>query len=344
MNTQSPTVLFVCVKNGGKSQMAAALMRQLVGDRVTVESAGIQPGSTINQQSAEAIAEIGGSMTEFAPQQLTDEMLRKADRVVVIGSEAEVTPVDGMTAPIEVWETDEPSLRGIEGMERMRLVRDDINRRVLELAMEFTGQPTDNSERYLRIVEDLGRQFDGTFTNDEVRQTVRDAHAKLLTNRTITLHLPVLVERFAREQLLARARNEGKEHYRKPELVFVCVQNAGRSQMAAAFAERFSEGRVRVHSAGSQPVDELNPAVVSVLAERGIELTEAYPKPLTESVLQAADVVVTMGCGDSCPVIPGRRQEDWKVADPHGASLDEVRTIADDIEGRVRGLLGELLD
>ena len=155
-------------------------------------------------------------------------------------------------------------------------------------------------------------------------------------------YLPVLVRRYATELLAARAQAEGLRATGVPELLFVCVHNAGRSQMAAAIAEHLAPGRVHVRSAGSAPTGELNPQAVTVLAERGIDLTTAYPKPLTDTVLRAADVVVTMGCGDTCPVLPGKRYLDWDVADPDGADLDEVRDIRDDLQRRIIGLLRDL--
>lgn len=132
-----PTVLFVCVKNGGKSQMAAGLMRQAAGDAVTVDSAGTKAGDELNALSVESLAEAGVDISAERPKQLTDDLVRAADLVVVLGGEAKVDPVDG--TPVEVWETDEPSLRGIEGMERMRLVRDDIAARVRGLAERFSS-------------------------------------------------------------------------------------------------------------------------------------------------------------------------------------------------------------
>lgn len=135
----TPTALFVCVKNGGKSQMAEALLRHHVGDRIIAESAGTKAGEKLNAESVESLAELGATM-DGSPRQLTDEMLVRADRVIVIGGEAKVEPVEGMRAPIEVWETDEPSLRGIQGAERMRLVRDDIDLRVRRLARQMLGE------------------------------------------------------------------------------------------------------------------------------------------------------------------------------------------------------------
>jgi arsenate reductase len=127
-----------------------------------------------------------------------------------------------------------------------------------------------------------------------------------------------------------------------PQVLFVCVHNAGRSQMAAALLEHHAGGRVAVRSAGSAPASEINPAVVEVMRERGLDLTGARPKALTDESVEAADVVVTMGCGDACPVYPGKRYTDWQVDDPAGRSVDEVRRIRDEIERRVLDLLAEI--
>lgn len=129
----------------------------------------------------------------------------------------------------------------------------------------------------------------------------------------------------------------------KPEVLFVCVHNAGRSQMAAALLAKRSGGRVHVRSAGSDPADEINPAVVEAMDEIGVDLREEFPKPLTDEAVRAADVVITMGCGDACPVYPGKRYEDWQLDDPAGRPLEAVREIRDRIDALVQGLLGELL-
>jgi arsenate reductase (thioredoxin) len=128
-----------------------------------------------------------------------------------------------------------------------------------------------------------------------------------------------------------------------PEVLFVCVHNAGRSQMAAALFHRYAQGRVHVRSAGSTPADEINPSVAAAMAEIGLDLSQEFPKPLTDEVVRAADVVVTMGCGDACPVFPGKRYLDWELDDPSGLGLEQVRAIRDEIDGRVRGLLTELV-
>ena len=127
-----------------------------------------------------------------------------------------------------------------------------------------------------------------------------------------------------------------------PEVLFVCVQNAGRSQMAAGLTRLRSQGRIRVRSAGSAPAEEINPNAVAVLEELGIDITDEFPKPLTDDGVRAADVVITMGCGDACPIYPGKRYEDWEVDDPADADLEGVRRIRDEIDWRVRRLLDEV--
>jgi arsenate reductase len=130
---------------------------------------------------------------------------------------------------------------------------------------------------------------------------------------------------------------------RMPEVLFVCVHNAGRSQMAAGLVKLRSGGRIHVRSAGSDPGERINPAVVEAMQELGVDMGEEFPKPLTDEVVRAADVVITMGCGDACPIYPGKRYEDWELDDPSGRDIETVRRIRDEIDGRVKRLVGELL-
>ena len=130
----------------------------------------------------------------------------------------------------------------------------------------------------------------------------------------------------------------------RPEVLFVCVHNAGRSQMAAGLVDLRSGGRIGVRSAGSAPADEINPAVVEAMAEIGVDLSREFPKPLTDDAVRASDVVITMGCGDACPIFPGKRYEDWTLDDPAGQDLETVRRIRDQIDARVQTLVSELLD
>jgi arsenate reductase (thioredoxin) len=143
--------------------------------------------------------------------------------------------------------------------------------------------------------------------------------------------------------LRAVAKAEGAIVSELPEVLFVCVHNAGRSQMAAALLDRYADGRVLVRSAGSAPGDEINPAVVEALDEVGLDVSKEFPKPLTDEAVKAADVVITMGCGDACPIYPGKRYEDWELEDPAGKDVETVRRIRDEIEGRVRALVDDLI-
>jgi protein-tyrosine-phosphatase len=153
----------------------------------------------------------------------------------------------------------------------------------------------------------------------------------------------VLAHRFACERLEAMAKVEGLLVTDEPEVLFVCVHNAGRSQMAAGLVKLRSGGRINVRSAGSAPGDEINPAVRTAMAEVGVDLSEEFPKPLTDEFVRAADVVITMGCGDACPIYQGKRYEDWELDDPAGQDVAAVRRIRDEIDTRVQALVGELL-
>jgi arsenate reductase (thioredoxin) len=134
-----------------------------------------------------------------------------------------------------------------------------------------------------------------------------------------------------------------QEQGQQPEVLFVCVQNAGRSQMAAGLVKLRSDGRILVRSAGSRPAAEIHPAVVAAMEELGVDMDDEFPKPLTDEAVRAADVVITMGCGDACPIYPGKRYEDWTVDDPAGQDIETVRRIRDDIDGRVQKLIADLL-
>jgi protein-tyrosine-phosphatase len=193
-----------------------------------------------------------------------------------------------------------------------------------------------------KAAEALQGEFAGTFSQETIARYLSES-LDLLGDSKINVFVPVLAHRFARERLRALAQAEGLETKEQPEVLFVCVQNAGRSQMAAGLLTLRSDGHVGVRSAGSDPGERVNPLVVEAMAELGVDLADAFPKPLTDEVVRAADVVVTMGCGDACPIYPGKRYEDWRIADPaEASSLDEVRGIRDDIDELVQRLLAEL--
>ena len=193
-----------------------------------------------------------------------------------------------------------------------------------------------------RAAEALQREFAGTFSQETIARYIAES-AELLGDARVNVYVPVLVHRFTRERLKALGQAEGEIAKDMPEVLFVCVHNAGRSQMAAGLVKLRSEGRIHVRSAGSDPGEQINPAVVEAMRELGVDMAEAFPKPLTDEVVRAADVVVTMGCGDACPIYPGKRYEDWELDDPEGQSLESVRRIRDEIDSRVQGLVDQLL-
>lgn len=184
-------------------------------------------------------------------------------------------------------------------------------------------------------------QFRGAFGPLTIRAVVEQTYAPF--NATAGAHrLVPLAKRFARERLISIATHQGALVPSIPEVLFVCVHNAGRSQMAAAILHHRSQGRVTVRSAGSAPAETINPNVVEAMAELNLDLSKEFPKPLTTEAVEAADVVITMGCGDACPVFPGKRYLDWELDDPAGKSVEEVRAIREEIDRRVTGLLAEL--
>ena len=193
-----------------------------------------------------------------------------------------------------------------------------------------------------RAAEALQREFAGTFSQETIARYIAES-AELLGDARVNVYVPVLVHRFTRERLKALGQAEGEIAKDMPEVLFVCVHNAGRSQMAAGLVKLRSEGRIHVRSAGSDPGEQINPAVVEAMRELGVDMAEAFPKPLTDEVVRAADVVVTMGCGDACPIYPGKRYEDWELDDPEGQSLESVRRIRDEIDSRAQGLVDQLL-
>ena len=192
-------------------------------------------------------------------------------------------------------------------------------------------------------VDRLAHQFEGTFSRETVERVYVDSFDRLAATAKVATYLDLFAERFARDRLRAVAQSEGAPTAGILEVLLVCVHNAGRSQMAAGLLNKRSHGEVHVRSAGSAPVAEINPAVIEAMAEIGIDLSQEFPKPLTDEVVRAADVVVTMGCGDACPVYPGKRYLDWELPDPAGKSLHDVRGIRDEIDRHVQQLLSELI-
>lgn len=202
--------------------------------------------------------------------------------------------------------------------------------------------PAENLPVLDRIAGDLAVQFAGTFSFETVLGYVRESYSLLAGRSNVTRYLPSLTARFATDRLRALAGADTHSPDSTPDVLFVCVQNAGRSQMASAILRSLAGDRVRVLSAGSEPAGSINPLIVAALDEIGVPVGGEYPKPLTDEVVRASDFVITMGCGDACPIYPGRRYLDWDLPDPAGLGMAGVRAVRDDIDSRVRALLREM--
>jgi protein-tyrosine-phosphatase len=188
----------------------------------------------------------------------------------------------------------------------------------------------------------LSRDFEGVYGLETIERFLHTSYSQFAGNATVVNYLPLLAERFAKQRLSALSRVEGTSDDGRPAVLFLCVHNAGRSQMALGFFEHYAgEGAVG-WSGGSEPGAEVNPAAIAAMKERGIDISGEYPKPWTDEVVRAADVVITMGCGDACPVFPGKRYEEWVLDDPAGKSVADIRPVRDEIERRVLTLLDEL--
>jgi len=188
----------------------------------------------------------------------------------------------------------------------------------------------------------LQRRFEGMFGLETIEMFLQTSYDEFADRSVTTNWLPLLAERFARVRLKALAMVEGKIKEERPTVLFLCVHNAGRSQMAMGFLQHYAGDRAVAWSGGSEPGSQVNPAAIEAMKEVGIDISGEFPKPWTDEIVRAADVVITMGCGDACPIFPGKRYEDWVLDDPAGLGVEAVRPIRDEIEGRIKKLLAEL--
>ncbi|HTF52353.1 MAG TPA: arsenate reductase ArsC [Pseudonocardia sp.] len=189
----------------------------------------------------------------------------------------------------------------------------------------------------------LGREFSEIFGVETIERFLHSSYDEFASRALISRFLPLLAERFARQRLRALAKVEGQALTGTPVVLFLCTHNAGRSQMALGFFTELAGERALAWSGGSEPASTINPAAIEAMAERGIDISKEYPKPWTDEIVRAADVVITMGCGDACPVFPGRRYEEWVLDDPAGLSVTDIRPIRDEIEHRVRLLISDIV-
>ncbi|HSS67212.1 MAG TPA: arsenate reductase ArsC [Nocardioidaceae bacterium] len=202
--------------------------------------------------------------------------------------------------------------------------------------------PLDRSLALRSAVTRLTGEFDGTYDKETIERFLHSSFDQFATTATIPRFVPLMAERFARQRLQALAKVEGLHDDGKPTVLFLCVHNAGRSQMAMGFFQHLAGDDAVAWSGGSEPGVEVNPAAIEAMRERGIDISREFPKPWTDETVRAADVVISMGCGDACPIFPGKRYEEWTLTDPAGLGVDDVRPVRDEIERRVRELLSEL--
>ncbi|MGZ6980363.1 MAG: arsenate reductase ArsC [Acidimicrobiia bacterium] len=188
----------------------------------------------------------------------------------------------------------------------------------------------------------LATEFEGSFGTETIERFLVSSYEQFADRASIATFLPLMAERFARQRLKALARVEGRANDGLPTVLFLCVHNAGRSQMALGWFNHLAGDRAVAWSGGSEPGNEVNPSAIAAMAEIGIDITDEFPKPWTDEIVRAADVVVTMGCGDACPLFPGKRYEDWELEDPAGQDVEGVRPTRDEIGRRVRELLASL--
>jgi arsenate reductase len=193
-----------------------------------------------------------------------------------------------------------------------------------------------------QAAERLKTRFEGRLNVESIERFLFDSLDQLLGRARTTTWVPLLAERFAADRIRAMIRLESDATTLTPSVLFLCVHNAGRSQMAAGLMRWLSGGAVDVFSGGSEPADAVNRAAVQAMAEKGIDISGEIPQPWADEIIRAADVVVTMGCGDACPIFPGKRYVDWELDDPAGKTVEQVRPIRDDLERRVRSLMAEL--
>jgi len=193
------------------------------------------------------------------------------------------------------------------------------------------------------VVKDLHSKYHGIFSLESIEAFVFDSYDEIAKRATVTTWLTGTAEKFARQRLEALAQMRDHSLKRVPAVLFLCVHNAGRSQMALGWFNHLAAGRAIAWSGGSEPGSNINSDVVKAMAEVGIDISKEFPKPWTDEFLEAADVVVTMGCGDACPLVPGKRYEDWVLEDPTAKSLEEIRPIREAVKDRVEILLEEIL-
>lgn len=205
----------------------------------------------------------------------------------------------------------------------------------------FDSLPGEHQQQVRKAAALLAVEFAGTFSLETVERCVADSYARLLDGAKVTMYLPLLGQRFARERLQAMAKTQGLA-FAQPSVLFMCVHNSGRSQIAAAWLRHLCGDDVTVWSGGTDPGGSISANVAQAMAEVGVDLSDEFPKPWTDEVVEGADVIITMGCGEACPVIPGKRYEDWSLLHSTGPDLEAARAARDEIREHVKRLASTL--
>jgi arsenate reductase len=346
-------VVFVCTANSARSQLAAALWRH--ASPVPAASAGTYPAERIDPGAVAAAERHHLPLRRLRPRTIED-VAAAGDLVITVCDLAHEEL--GQRADLH-WSVPDPARTGTPAA---------FDATYAELpggsATSLPGcaprpeHPTpgatmtrtyhrrditlDQQVALKHAATRLARDFVGTFGVETIERFLHSSYDQFAGRATVANFLPLLAERFARQRLQALAKVEGLSHDGKPTVLFLCVHNAGRSQMAMGFFTHHAGERAVAWSGGSEPGAQVNPAAIAAMAERGIDISAEYPKPWTDEVVRAADVVITMGCGDACPVFPGKRYEEWTLDDPAGREVADVRPIRDEVERRVLRLLDEL--
>ena len=356
-------ILFVCTHNSARSQFAAALWHELTGN--LADSAGSEPSSRAHPVAVTAAAEFGVDLSGARPKGY-DAVSRTPDLVVSVCDRAREAgwPFD---APSIHWSVPDPVRAGTAGAFRTAFA--DLAVRVGRLSAAVPHAPSASTVRPIspegnpmttrtwnppadmtpgeiisirQSAAALERRWQGQLNVETIERFLAESLAIVLPDARIRTWVPTIVEKLTNDRLRALVRLQSDRSDLNPSVLFLCVHNAGRSQMAAGWMRRLAGDRVDVFSGGSEPAAALNQAAVAAMAEKGIDISGELPQPWADEIVRAADVIVTMGCGDACPVFPGKRYVDWELDDPAGKPIEEVRPIRDEIERRVRALMGEL--
>ena len=345
----APRVIFVCTANSARSQLAAATWNQL--SPIPATSAGTHPGPRIHPRAVAAAHRHGLRLGADRPVAVAGQ-LHDGDLIVAVCDNAHEELASDL--PRLHWSVPDPVRVDTDAafeaaLHRHPPPRPPPHRRLRRQPEGIMTTPTwtthsiDTQVALRTAASRLADDFRGIYGTETIERFLHSSYDQLAERATITKFLPLMAERFGRQRLTALAKVEGLHDDGKPTVLFLCTHNAGRSQMALGFFQTLVGDQAVAWSGGSEPGHEVNRSAIEAMAERGIDISGEFPKPWTDETVRAADIVISMGCGDACPIFPGKRYESWDdLADPAGLTAADVRPIRDDIERRVRDLIHQL--